>query len=114
MTDQNTTAAPAADTTASGALDAAGLPTATPLADIKAMATELDAHIDAHDIGETASTWLASAREALRCAVKYVEGHFAELETKAKAELASIEAKLDEPMTSTDVAAAGAATASAV
>lgn len=91
----------------------AGIDTeARPFSDIKAMAEEILAHIDLHDAGETASVWLANARSALKSAVQYVEGHFADLAAKAEAEIAAAEAKLDKPMTSTDAAAAGAATAS--
>ncbi|OSJ32547.1 hypothetical protein BSZ19_18525 [Bradyrhizobium japonicum] len=55
-----------------------------------------------------ASTWLANARSALKSALQYVEQHFADLEAKAKAEVSVVEANLEEPMTSTDAAAAGA------
>lgn len=72
-----------------------------PLSDIKAMAGEILGHIDLHDAGETASIWLANARSALKSAVRYVEGHFAEPE-----------ANLVEPMTSNDAAVAGGAAAS--
>jgi|SRR4051794_28479716 hypothetical protein len=66
--------------TVAGALSAGIDTEARPLSDIKAMAEEILAHIDLHYAGETASIWLANARSALKSAVQYVEGHFAELE----------------------------------
>lgn len=50
------------------------------VADITAMIHEVEAHIELHDIGETASTWLANAKGALRSALQYVECHFAAAE----------------------------------
>lgn len=66
--------------TVAGALSAGIDTEARPLSDIKAMAEEILVRIDLHDAGETASIWLANARSALKSAVQYVEGHFAELE----------------------------------
>jgi hypothetical protein len=117
MTDQTTDAAPAADT--GGALSAVAIPTteqivqdaAKPLNDIKAMAAEIGAHIDAHDVGETASTWLADARSALANAVHYVEQHFKALEDAVKADTKIVEEMFSGSATSTDAAAAAAATA---
>lgn len=117
MTDQTTTttAAAAIPTTEQVVQEAAK----QPVADIKAMAAEIGAHIDAHDIGETASTWLANARSALANAVHYVEQHFEALEAKVKAEVASIEAEFktdtsDAEAKVAEIGAAATAPASAI
>ncbi|MBB4377239.1 hypothetical protein [Bradyrhizobium sp. SBR1B] len=95
---------------AAGAMSAgADLPAtdgALHVSDIAAMIREIEAHIDLHDVGETASTWLANARGALRSALQYVESHLADIEAKAKAEVTEITAKISEPLSEADAIAA--------
>ncbi|WP_340672369.1 hypothetical protein [Bradyrhizobium ottawaense] len=80
--------------------------------DITAINHEVEARIVLHDVGDTASTWLANARGALRSALQYVEQHFETVEAKAKAEVAEIEAEVGETLSSADAPAAAAAVAS--
>ena len=98
--------------TVAGALSAGIDTEARPLSDIKAMAEEILAHIDLHDAGETASTWLANAKSALRSALQYIEQHSEAIEAKAKAEVDEIEAKIGEPLSASDSAAAASVVAS--
>ncbi|MCS3727291.1 hypothetical protein [Bradyrhizobium betae] len=111
-----------AETIAAGANGAVDLSAADPLpAEHRSIITELVA-----DLGELsskiagaeavteASVHLQSARSALVSATQYVLAHFETLEAPAKAEVAEIEAKIGQPPSSTDAAAASAIASSSI
>ena len=81
--------------TAAGALSATiDLPVtdaARHVFDATATTHEIEAHIDVHAAGGSVRIWLAKARSAVKSALPYVEGHFADLEAMTKAETAKIE-----------------------
>ncbi|SDG60168.1 hypothetical protein SAMN05216338_1001870 [Bradyrhizobium sp. Rc2d] len=77
----------------SAGIDLPGTDGAPHVSDIAAMIHEFEARIALHDVGETASTWLANARSALKRALQYVE-EFAEVEAKAKTEVSAIKDRI--------------------
>ncbi|EIG62905.1 hypothetical protein [Bradyrhizobium sp. WSM1253] len=94
---------------AAGALSA-GIDLIVPpptMSDIKATAAELLAHIEDIHMSTEGSLWLKNARANVRAVLLCIDSHLAEFEEKAKAEVAKIEAKLDEPPSKADAVALG-------
>src|SRR3954454_6513314 len=95
------------ETTEAGALSA-GVDLSVPpptMSDIRATAAELLAHIEDIHMSTEGSLLLKNARSAVVSAVQYIESHLAECAMKARGEVAAVEARLEEPLSSTDAAA---------
>ncbi|WP_256805787.1 hypothetical protein [Bradyrhizobium sp. Bra64] len=95
---------------AAGAMSAGVDLTAPTVETVNAKVSELIQHIEQLRLSTETSHLLDYARSAATNVAHYVVEHLKMIESQAKAEIAAVEAKLDERMTSTDVAAAGAAT----